>query len=99
MKQSRGYENSISKYFSQQNEFNNVSVGVRETWWLVHSVFYFLLTMEQKVWQQPARSNWNYFIFLLLRRTSHFANEQNNGNCGKICRPIMNHDGCDMWQK
>ena len=99
MKQSRGDENSISKYFSQQNEFNNVSVGVRETWWLVHSVFYFLLTMEQKVWQQPARSNWNYFIFLLLRRTSHFANEQNNGNCGKICRPIMNHDGCDMWQK
>ena len=69
MKQSRGDENSISKYFAQQNEFNNVSVGVRETWWLVHSVFYFLLTMEQKVWQQPARSNWNYFIFLLLRRT------------------------------
>ena len=39
------------------------------------------------------------FYFSAAPSHSHFANEQNNGNCGKICRPIMNHDGCDMWQK
>ena len=79
--------------------FNNVSVGVRETWWFGAFRLLFSSNNGTKGLAAARQKQLELFYFSAAPSHSHFANEQNNGNCGKICRPIMNHDGCDMWQK